>query len=75
MKEKDLYIEFAPQQSVYYVEKEDSSYGPIVSGSHLSANYLDDYWLKRKNLEAKLRQQIINNEISPIFYYMTLQES
>lgn len=74
MKEKDLYVDFAPQQSVYYVEKEDNSYGPIISGSQLSANYLDDYWLKKRNLEAKLRQQIINNEVSPVYYYMTLQE-
>lgn len=74
MKEKDLYIEFEPQKSVYYVEKEDNSYGPIISGSQLSANYLDDFYLKKRNLEEKLRKQIIANEISPVFYYMTLQE-
>lgn len=74
MKEKDLYVDFEPQQLVYYVEKEDNSYGAIISGSQLSANYLDDFWLKHKNLEQKLRTQIINSEISPIFYYMTLQE-
>lgn len=74
MKEKDLYTEFKPQQLVYYVEKEDQSYGPMISGSHLSANYLDDFFEKRRNLEQKLRLQIINNEISPVFYYMTLQE-
>ncbi len=74
MKEKDLYVEFEPQRSVYYVEKEDNSFGPIISGSQLSANYLDDFWMKKRNLEAALRKQIIANEISPIFYYMTLQE-
>ncbi len=74
MKEKELYVEFEPQRSVYYVEKEDKSYGPIISGSQLSANYLDDFWLKKRNLEEKLRNQIIANEISPVFYYMTLQE-
>lgn len=74
MKEKDLYTEFEPQKSVYYVEKNDNSYGPIISGSQLSANYLDDFFLKRKKLEETLRKQIINNEISPVFYYMTLLE-
>ncbi len=74
MKEKDLYVEFEPQQLVYYVEKDDKTYGSIISGSQLSANYLDDFWIKRRNLEEKLRKQIIANEISPIFYYMTLQE-
>ncbi len=74
MKEKDLYVEFEPQKLVYYVEKDDKSYGPIISGSQLSANYLDDFWIKRRNLEKKLRKRIIANEISPVFYYMTLQE-
>lgn len=74
MKEKDLYVDFEPQKSVYYVEKNDNTYGPIISGSQLSANYLDDFYLKRKKLEESLRKQMINNEISPVFYYMTLLE-
>jgi hypothetical protein len=74
MKEKDLYIDFEPHKLVYYAEKEDDSYGPIISGSQLSANYLDDFWMKRRNLEEKLRKQIISNEISPIYYYMIFLE-
>ncbi len=74
MKEKDLYIEFEPQQLVYYVEKEDDSYGPIISGSQLSANYLDDFWEKRIKLEEDLRKQIAANKITPVYYYMILQE-
>jgi transcriptional regulator with XRE-family HTH domain len=74
MKEKDLYVEFESQQLVYYVEKDDESYGPIVSGSHLSANYLDDFFKKKKNLEIKLRKELVDGKISPLFYYMTLQE-
>jgi transcriptional regulator with XRE-family HTH domain len=74
VKEKDLYVDFEPQKSVYYVEKNDNTYGPIISGSQLSANYLDDFYLKRKKLEESLRKQMINNEISPVFYYMTLLE-
>ncbi len=74
MKEKDLYIDFEPQQLIYYVEKDDNTYGPIKSGSQLSANYLDDFWQKRKKLEADLRKQIIDNKISPVYYYMIIQE-
>ncbi len=74
MKEKELYVDYTPQQAVYYVEKDDSSYGPIISGSQLSHDYLDDFYLKKKNLEKKLRDQIANNEVSPVYYYMLLQE-
>ena len=74
MKEKELYVDYKPQQHIYYVEKEDQQYGPIVSGSYLSKNYLDDYWLKQKNLELSLRTKVIEDKISPIEYYMTLQE-
>ncbi|MFW5793114.1 MAG: hypothetical protein ACOCWC_02430 [Bacteroidota bacterium] len=74
MKEKELYVDFQPQQAVYYVEKEDSSYGPIVSGSQLSHDYLDDFYKKRGNLEKNLRDKMANNEISPVYYYMLLQE-
>ena len=74
MKEKDLYVDFNPQQMIYYVEKDDSSYGPIVSGSQLSHDYLDDFYFKKRNLEKQLRDRMANNEISPVYYYMILQE-
>jgi hypothetical protein len=74
MKEKDLYIDFKPQQHIYYVEKEDHSYGPIMSGSQLSKNYLDDYFLKMGHLEESLRKQVLENKISPIHYFITIQD-
>ncbi len=74
MKEKDLYVDFKPQQAVYYVEKDDSTYGPVISGSQLSHDYLEDFYFKRKNLEKELREQLADNQISPVYYYMTLQE-
>ena len=74
MKEKELYVDFKPQQLVYYVEKEDDSYGPVMSGSYLSKNYLDDYFEKMEKLEKSLREQLKNGEISPVYYYMILQE-
>ena len=74
MKEKDGYIDCPEQQVILYVEKEDGKYGPMQTGSYLTRNYLDDYELKRKNLEKKLRNQIRQKEISPIEYYMVLED-
>lgn len=74
MKEKDLYVDFAAQQHVYYVEKDDHSFGPLISGSQLSKNYLDDYWQKIRQLEQQLRDRLTRAEISPVYYYMMLQE-
>ena len=54
MKEKDGYSECPEQQVILYVEKEDGKYEAIQTGSYLSANYLDDFFLKRKNLEKML---------------------
>lgn len=72
MKEKDGYVDCPEQQMILYVEKEDGKYGPMQTGSYISANYLDDYYYKRRNLEAGLREQVVNGLISPVKYYMTL---
>lgn len=74
MKENELYVDFKPQQAIYYVEKDDSSYGPIVSGSQLSHDYLDDFYKKKIGLEKDLRDKLADNKISPVYYYMLLQE-
>lgn len=74
MKEKELYIDYKPQQSVYYVEKDDESYGPLLSGSQLAKNYLDDFYEKRSKLEKGLREQLKKGEISPVYYYLIIQE-
>ena len=50
MKEKDLYVDYKPQQLIYYVEKEDASYGPLLSGSYISKHYLHDYYEKMDQL-------------------------
>lgn len=73
MKEKDLYVDYKPQQLIYYVEKEDASYGPLLSGSYISKHYLDDYYEKMEKLEKSLREQLNNGEISPVYYFMILQ--
>ena len=69
MKEKDIYIDYSPQEIIYYAEKTDKSYGPVNSGAQLTANHLDDFLAKKKALAASLRQQVIENKISPIYYY------
>jgi hypothetical protein len=74
MKEKDGYAECPEQQVILYVEKEDGKYEAMQTGSYLSANYLDDYFLKRKNLEKSLDEKISKNEINAIEYYMVLED-
>lgn len=74
MKEKDLYVDFKSQQSVYYVEKPDESYGPVVSGSFLSKYYLDDFYEKMYKQEQALREKLKTGEISPVYYYCVIRE-
>ncbi len=74
MKEKELFVDFKPQQLVLYVEKEDGSYGQVVSGSYLSKNYLDDYYDKVKKWDKSLKEQLKKGEISPVYYYLIMQE-
>ncbi len=73
MKEKDLVVDYEAQQLIYYVEKEDNSYGQVISGSYLAKHYLDDYFAKVKSLDQSLRKQLESGEISPIYYYMIMQ--
>ncbi|HNY03645.1 MAG TPA: helix-turn-helix transcriptional regulator [Bacteroidales bacterium] len=72
MKEKEGFVDFPEQQMIVYVEKEDGNFGPMQTGSYLSAHYLDDYFGKRHKLEQELREQLIANRISPVKYYMVL---
>jgi DNA-binding Xre family transcriptional regulator len=74
MKEKDGYIDCPQQQVILYVEMENGKYGPIQTGSYITRNFLDDYELKRKHLEDALRNKIQNKEVSPIYYYMVLED-
>ena len=74
MKEKDGYSNCPEQQVILYVEKEDGKYEALQTGSYLSANYLDDYFLKRNNLEKALQARIEKGEINAIEYYMVLED-
>lgn len=74
MKEKEGFVDYPEQQMILYVEKEDGKYGPMQTGSYISANYMDDYIYKRRNLELELREQLIQGSISPVKYYMILED-
>lgn len=74
MKEKEGFVDYPEQQMILYVEKDDGKYGPMQTGSYLSANYMDDYVLKRRNLEYDLRKQLTSGIISPVKYYMILED-
>ena len=55
-------------------EKEDGKYGPMQTGSYISGNYMADYEKKRYNLEGSLRKKVLDGEISPVHYYMILED-
>jgi len=74
MKEKEGFIDCPEQQMILYVEKENGQYGPIQTGSYITRNYLDDWYLKRRNLIQSLRQQVIRREISPVKFFMVLED-
>ncbi|MEI6887693.1 MAG: hypothetical protein ACOYM0_06270 [Bacteroidales bacterium] len=74
MKEKDVLAEFPEQQVIVYIEKEDGTYDAIQTGSFISANYIDDFFLKRKNLEKALQEKIEKREINAIGYYMIYED-
>jgi hypothetical protein len=74
MKEKDSIVDCPEQQVVLYVEKEDGNYEPVQTGSYITKNFLDDYKLKRQHLEDSLHQKVQTGEVSPIYYYMILED-
>ena len=74
MKEKDLKINFEEQEVVLYAEKEDQSYGAMVTGSYASKHYLEDYFSKQENLKKELMADLENGKISPVYFFMTIQD-
>jgi hypothetical protein len=74
MKEKDGVIDCPEQQVILYVEKEDGKYEPIQTGSYITKNFLDDYELKRHHLEDTLKKKVESGEVSPVYYYMILED-
>jgi hypothetical protein len=74
MKEKDAIIDYEPHQLMLYVEKDDGTFGPMITGSYLSKNYIDDFFEKMEKLRLSLLQQLKENQISPIEYYRVIHD-
>jgi hypothetical protein len=74
MKEKDLKVEFKPQELILYAEKEDETYEAVKTGSIAAKLYLDDYFMKQENLDRELRSELSAGKISPVYYYMLKQD-
>ncbi|MBN1198301.1 MAG: hypothetical protein JXA23_03040, partial [Bacteroidales bacterium] len=74
MKEKEGFVDCPEQQMILYVEKEDGEFGPMQTGSYITKNFLDDYFDKRNNLIHSLREQIDKREISPVKFFMVLED-
>lgn len=74
MKEKDAIIDYEPHQLMLYVEKDDGTFGSMITGSYLSKNYIDDFFEKMEKLRLSLLQQLKENHISPIEYYRVIHD-
>lgn len=74
MKEKDIKVDYKDHELVVYAEKEDQTYGATVTGSYAAKHYLDDYFYKQKNLDKELRADLAKGRISPVYYYMLMQD-
>jgi hypothetical protein len=74
MKEKDLYIENKKQEMILFAEKDDETYGAIQSGSYVVEHFLSDFYQKKENLGRALREELKQGKISPVFYYMLMQD-
>jgi hypothetical protein len=74
MKEKDAMVDFKKHQVVLYTEKDDHSFGATQTGSFISGNYLDDFREKKKKLDEQETDKWKKGEISPIYYYMMVEE-
>jgi hypothetical protein len=73
MKAKELYIE-SKEQLILYAEKEDESYGAMASGSYATKNYIDEFLKYKESLDTKLRSDLKAGKISPLFYFMLMQD-
>jgi len=74
MKEKDLYVDNKTHEIILFAEKENETYEAITSGSYVVEHHLDDFFLMKENLEIMLRKQLKGNEISPVYYFMVMQD-
>jgi transcriptional regulator with XRE-family HTH domain len=74
MKEEDVLVDFKPQQFIIYAEKSDGSFSPVQTGSYITKNFIADFYEMTVNLHNSLIEKLKNREISPIYFYMTIEE-
>lgn len=74
MKEKDVIKDYKEKKYIFYAEKNDGTYGTVEGGSYMMENEIDDFWFKKSHMEKMLRERLLKAEISPLYYYMVLQE-
>jgi hypothetical protein len=73
MKEKDLVTDCPYQQVILYAEKGDGTYGPLQTGSFMAGNHISEHFKIAGNLSRTLLEQLRKGEISPIYYFMTIE--
>lgn len=74
MKEKDILTDFKDHQLILYAEKEDNSIGPVLTGSYMAGNYLDEFYHIWGNFEKELSEQMLSKKISPVARFKSLEE-
>jgi len=74
MKAKDAQVEFDQHQIMLFVEQEDGSYGPLQTGSYVTKTYVGDLLKNLGHFHETSLKQLVNNEISPIAFYIILRQ-
>ncbi|HOO98465.1 MAG TPA: hypothetical protein PLV06_03550 [Bacteroidales bacterium] len=73
MKEKEIEVDCPYQQVILYAEKDDGTFGPVQTGSYMAGNHISEHFRIVENLSKDLVEKLKKGEISPVFYYMTLE--
>jgi transcriptional regulator with XRE-family HTH domain len=74
MKDKDILVDYKPQQLIIYAEKSDGSIGPVQTGSYMSKNHIDDFYSIVETHNTSLLIKLRKGEISPISYFMSVED-
>jgi hypothetical protein len=74
MKVEDVKVDFKEQQMMIYAEKQDGSIIPVQTGSYITKNYINDFHEMTDKLKTALTERLKNGEISPVYYFMTIEE-
>lgn len=73
MKEKEIEVDCPFQQVILYAEKDDGTYGPVQTGSFMAGKHISEHFKITGNLTKALLERLAKGEISPIYFFMTLE--